>query len=136
MPRPIRWLSVVAVALTLTSCSHVLQAAGGPDELTATEDDPDPQHVALKVDNNNWSDVVISLEHDGRSDRIATVKGASSSNLKLPRPWFGAGASVRLVAHRIGSTSIFRSEGFTVPRGTSVQWTLESDLQRSSLAIW
>jgi hypothetical protein len=49
--------------------------------------------------------------------------------------WIGGSRAIRLVAHRIGSVGEFRSEGFTVQYDQVINWTLESDLQSSSLSL-
>lgn len=110
-------------------------ATGAPAASPGPDPDAAPTHVVLTVDNHNWSDVVVSVEHDSKRDRLGTVKAASRQVLRIPVMWIGASRAIRLVAHRIGSVGEFRSEGFTVQHDQVINWTLESDLQQSSLSL-
>jgi hypothetical protein len=113
----------------MAGCARTAPVASAPDAEAA------PTHVALMVDNHNWSDVVVSVEHDSKRDRLGTVKAASKQHLRIPVMWIGGSRAIRLVAHRIGSVGEFRSEGFTVQYDQVINWTLESDLQSSSLSL-
>ncbi|NUP69991.1 MAG: hypothetical protein HOQ16_02085 [Gemmatimonadaceae bacterium] len=110
-------------------------ASATPAASPAADPDAAPTHVVLSVDNHNWSDVVVSVEHDSRRDRLGTVKAASKQMLRIPVMWIGASHVIRLIAHRIGSIGEFRSEGFSVQHDQVISWTLESDLQQSSLSL-
>lgn len=124
---------VCSVVATVTGCGQLVRAGGGPVDQEALESDP--PRVELTVENHNWSDVVVSLEHSGRESRLGLIKAASTHRLSFPRIWSPSTDRVRLVARRIGSTSRFRSEIFSIGRGQAVTWTLESDLGLSSLAL-
>lgn len=91
--------------------------------------------VDLSVENHNWADVVISIEHEGQRSRLGTAKAAAATRMRIPAGWVGSAQVVRLVAHRVGSRSDFLSERFTVLGDQDVLWTLETDLQRSSLSL-
>ena len=124
-------LALLVVAVLLAACAHTIGASSTDDAAASSI----PTHVALDVDNHNWSDVVISVEHDGKRDRLGTVKAASKQTLRIPTMWIGASRAIRLIAHRIGSVGEFRSDGFSVQHDQTIEWTLESDLQRSSIAL-
>lgn len=126
--RSARWIPLVLVLVA--GC-----ASAAPVGNPAPDADAAPTHVVLSVDNHNWSDVVVSVEHDSKRDRLGTVKAASKQELRIPVMWIGASRAIRLVAHRIGTTGEFRSEGFSVQHDQVITWTLESDLQQSSLSL-
>jgi hypothetical protein len=128
MRSPGRPIVLVACSILSFACARVL-----PEP--APQDNPIPTHVPVAVDNHNWSDVIVSVEHDGSRQRLGTVRAASAQVLRIPSMWVGPSHVLRLVARRIGSLSEFRSEGFTVQLDQTVDWTLESDLQRSSLGL-
>lgn len=129
MLRSRRAFVIVAVMTTAAACT-------GRIGQTAPDDAPrGPTHVLLDVDNHNWSDVIVSIEHDGARDRLGTVKAASRQTLKIPVMWIGASRAIRLIARRIGSLSEFHTDGFSVQEDQSIEWTLESDLERSSIAL-
>lgn len=131
MRSPGRTLALLALSALAAACM-----GGTPvPEAPAPVADPTPTHVALAVDNHNWSDVIVSVEHDGSRQRLGTVKAASQQMLQIPSMWIGPSHVLRLIARRIGSLSEFKSEGFTVQLDQTVDWTLESDLQRSSLGL-
>lgn len=125
---PVRGLPLL-LALVAGCATRAPVASPGPDP------DGAPTHVLLAVDNHNWSDVVVSVEHDSKRDRLGMVKAASRQVLRIPVMWIGASHAIHLVAHRIGSVGEFRSEGFSVQDDQVISWTLESDLQQSSLSL-
>jgi type IV pilus biogenesis protein CpaD/CtpE len=126
-----RSIRLIPVVLALAAgCARATPAVTG-----ALDPDAAPTHVVLSVDNHNWSDIVVSVEHDSKRDRLGTVKAASKQQLRIPVMWIGASRAIRLVAHRIGSMGEFRSEGFSVQLDQVISWTLESDLQRSSVSL-
>ena len=129
---PLRATLILAALLTVAACAR-MSRPGEP--LQVDESERAPSHVELSIDNHNWSDVVVSLEHDGRRNRIGIAKAAAVTKLHVPAIWLGASHTVRLVAHRIGSRSEFRSEGFAVQFDQIIDWTLENDLQLSSVAL-
>jgi hypothetical protein len=97
-----------------------------PDENTAT---------LLEVESHHWSDVVIYLMNGNQAERLGTVAGVSTNRFSFPYRHIASGGRLRLRAHPIGGDS-FTSEDVVVQPGQSVKWTLESDLRRSSLAIY
>ncbi|HEY2025927.1 MAG TPA: hypothetical protein VGG78_02900 [Gemmatimonadaceae bacterium] len=132
MGQSVRLALLVVAVLLAAACARTIGTSSADDGGAASSI---PTHVALDVDNHNWSDVVISVEHDGKRDRLGTVKAASKQTLRIPTMWIGASRAIRLIAHRIGSVGEFRSDGFSVQNDQTIEWTLESDLQRSSVAL-
>jgi hypothetical protein len=101
-----------------------------------SEDEPDQNaETVLEVESHHWNDVVIYLMNGSQAERLGTVGGVSSNRFSFPYRHIASGGRLRLRAHPIGGTS-FTSEDVVVQPGQSVKWILESDLKRSSLAIY
>ena len=92
--------------------------------------------TTIEVENHHWLDVVIYVVHDGVRSRLGTVTAASTMRFRCPPRMMGQLGQIRLVADPVGARAMTTSETVSVQRGQRVQWTLESSLQRSSLAVW
>jgi hypothetical protein len=134
-----RW--IVPMVAASIACARAPSSSPSPPQPAATtiasanDSEETPTHIELAVDNHNWADVIVSVEHDGARQRLGTIKAATRQSLQIPGMWVGPSHVLRLIARRIGSLAEFRSEGFTVQRDQVVDWTLESDLERSSLGL-
>jgi hypothetical protein len=91
--------------------------------------------VPLEVDNHNWGDVVVTLLYDGSSLRLGLVTAASKATLVVPERVTGSSHVLQLNAHAVGNPRRHTSERFTTSIGEVLEWDLESELTRSSLAI-
>lgn len=91
--------------------------------------------VQLRIENHNWADLVISVEHNGQRGRLGLAKAATVTLMQIPAGWAGSSETIRLVAHRIGARTDFTSESFRVLSDQDVTWTLETDLEHSSLTL-
>jgi hypothetical protein len=91
--------------------------------------------IMLEVENHHWNDVVVYLMNGNQSQRLGMVTGVSTDRFSFPYRHIASGGRLRLRAHPIGGDS-FTSEDVVIQPGQSVKWTLESDLRRSSLAIF
>ncbi len=105
------------------------------------EDDAEPEEdlyapTPLTVENNNWLDVVIFVFHDGELSRVGTVTAASSSNFFLPSWMIGMSRNIRLLADPIGSDASARTETLHIQPGQFIEWRLESQLARSTVAVY
>lgn len=92
--------------------------------------------IALHVTNHNFLDVVIYVLHDGVRTRVATVTGLSATTLYLPDRLLGQGHEIALLGEPIGSQDMARTETLVVQPGQYVDWTLETNLRRSSVAVF
>lgn len=115
---------------TAGGCSHHASPGRGPPPSEANADIP------LEITNHNWLDIVISVVHDGQTTRVGTAYGTSSARLALPARLLGQGREIRLVGHPIGGSGSVITEPVVVQPGQSIEWTLESDLQRSSIGVY
>jgi hypothetical protein len=91
--------------------------------------------VLVHVDNHNWSDVVVHVGHAGVRNRLGTARAATRTDFSFPAQWASGAVRLVLIAEPIGSNERFTSEAFYLQPGQQVDWTLESGLSRSSLAI-
>ena len=92
--------------------------------------------VQLVLNNRHWLDIVVRVEHDGESTRIGQVAAASSGRFSVPAWAMGTSGYVRFVADPIGSPDRSASDWVNVWGGQTVEWTLESQLERSSMLVY
>ena len=92
--------------------------------------------IELSVANHNWLDVVVFVVHGGQRTRLVTVTAAKNASALIPEHALRHHGQIRLLAHAVGNPETFLSEVIVVRRGMRIDWTLESDLKRSSVAIW
>ena len=91
--------------------------------------------IALVVENHHWSDVIVYLLHDGVLDRIGLATAVKTSTFNIPSRRLGTAGLVRLRGHPVGAPDDHTTEAFVVRPGQEIEWTLESDLARSSVAV-
>src|SRR5438094_9970346 len=92
--------------------------------------------IALSVTNHNYLDVVVYVLHDGQRTRIGTVSGSSSTVFFLPIRLLGQGREIRLYGDAIGNDAYAVTDILVVQRGQYIEWTLETDLRRSSVGVF
>jgi hypothetical protein len=89
----------------------------------------------LVVENHHWSDVIVSVIHDGVIDRIGMVTAVKTSTFIIPGRRLSPGGLIQLRGHAVGAPDSHTTEALQVRAGQMIQWTLESDLARSSVAV-
>ena len=72
----------------------------------------------------------------GIQTRVGTVTGSSSTVFFLPTRLLGQGREIQLYGDAIGNDSYARTEIIVVQRGQYIEWTLETDLRRSSVGVF
>ncbi len=92
--------------------------------------------IPLKVTNHNWLDVTIYVLHDGQRTRIGLVTGSSTQEFVLPARLLGQSHELALLGEAIGSPVFARTEVLTIQPGQFIEWTLETDLRRSSVGVY
>ena len=92
--------------------------------------------IALSVTNHDYLDVVIYVLHDGQQTRVGMVTGSSSTLLFVPFRLLGMGHELQLYGRTIGSDAFARTPRLTLQRGQYIEWTLETDLRRSSVGVY
>jgi hypothetical protein len=91
--------------------------------------------VLLVVENHHWNDVVVYVVHDGVAERIGLATAVKTSTFVLPYRRLGTSGVIRLRGHPVGAPDDHTSDSFLIQPGQEIQWTLESDLARSSVAV-
>jgi hypothetical protein len=91
--------------------------------------------ILLVVENHHWNDVVVYVVHDGVAERIGLATAVKTSTFVLPYRRLGTSGVIRLRGHPVGAPDDHTSDSFLIQPGQEIQWTLESDLARSSVAV-
>ena len=97
---------------------------------------PSDSDVQLEVENHHWNDIVIYLMNGSQSRRLGMVGGVSTNNFVFPYRQLATDGKVRLRAQPVGGQRSFTSEDVLIQSGQGLRWTLESDLKRSTLAVY
>jgi len=124
------------IALGVTLAAAMIACRGGqfPEDVLA--EPSATQTVILDVQNHNWADVIIYVVHDGRRTRLNTVRATRTTSLIIPPRLIGQVGNLQLIARRVGAYDRYISPSISIRTGTTVVLTLESDLSRSSVAVW
>jgi hypothetical protein len=121
----VRNVAACAVFLLISCAPH----RRAEPELTGDE-------LQLEVANNNWSDVIIYMLHDGVRTRFIAVTAARSASAPIPTRYVSSNGTVQILVHRIGGNDEYVSPVVSVRMSRTVALTLESNLARSSLGVW
>jgi hypothetical protein len=95
-----------------------------------------PADVTLQVTNHNFLDVTVFVLHDGVRQRIGLVTGSSTQSFTLPGRMVAVSHELALLGDVVGSPAVVRTETLIVQPGQRIEWTLESDLRRSSVGVY
>jgi hypothetical protein len=117
---------VLAVAALSSATSCALRHQHSVDDETDV--------VTLNVINHNPLDVVIYNVRGGYRERIGDVTAASRGAFRLHLRRY-PGNEVQFYADPIGRSQGVTSDVLHLFPGQSADWTLETDLARSSIAI-
>ncbi len=122
--------ALLAIALVIGIAGCLKPPAPLPSDPMSTG------RVLVTVNNNYRSDVTIYVIGDGQPVRVGTATAAATSNFDIASRLLGQGRQLRLRADPIGARNIHTSELIRVGPGQRVEWTLETDLSRSSVAVY
>lgn len=122
-------------------CGAMLVAAlagcRSKDPATSAEPALDPDTpVPVEIENHYHGDVVIYLAQGSQRQRLGMVTALSNASFSFPWRRLSVTGTSRLVAYPIAGSRAYPSEPLYVQPGQYISWTLESDLDRSSLAIY
>ena len=92
--------------------------------------------IPLKVTNHNWLDVTIYVLHEGQRTRIGSVTGSTAQEFVLPGRLLGLSHELALLGEAVGSNDFARTEVLIIQPGQVIEWTLETDLRRSSVGVY
>jgi len=107
------------------ACSH-----HAPNESPATGP------AILHVDNRNWQNVDIQVVHRGIQSHLGSVNASAVTEIVFPKDLLSDLGEVQLIAHAVGTPYTIRTQVIVLKPGTEVRWTLETDLNRSSIAVY
>lgn len=127
----------IRIVLTLSLCLSASPACGFLSSRHSESTGSSARsEIPLEVESHNWSDIVIYLMNGEQSQRLGMVAGVSTKNFVFPYRKLTSGGKVRLRAYPVGGQGSFTSEDLLIQPGQGIKWTLESDLSRSSLAVY
>jgi hypothetical protein len=89
----------------------------------------------LTIINHHWLDVSVYVMSDGRRSHLGTVSATQTANYDMPARLI-SGRMITLEANPIGATRVVRSDALSVQGGQRVEWTLETGLERSTVAVY
>jgi hypothetical protein len=92
--------------------------------------------IVLEVENHNWADVVLYVVHDGVHTRFAQVAAAHNLSIEIPERLQGQMGVIQIAARRIGGTDSYLSQSISLRGNSAVRFTIESNLNRSSVGVW
>jgi hypothetical protein len=96
---------------------------------------PETSEIVLVAENHHWNDVVLYVLHDGVADRIGLATAVKTSTFIFPSRRLGPSGMIQLRAHAVGAPDDHTTDSFPIQPGQEIQWTLESDLAHSSVAV-
>jgi hypothetical protein len=127
----LRTMFVTGLALAVFACG----GRSDPEE----DVDPEPDRFApvpLTVTNAYRLDVVIFIYHDGELSRVGTATSSSSTTFSLESWMLGQSRTIRLFGDPIGSNESARTESLYIQPGQFIEWRLETQLNRSTVAVY
>jgi hypothetical protein len=124
-------LLVVALGLAVVAAGC---AARGTIQNPAAP--PPPEPVTLEVHNHNWLDMAIYVVNGSQRFRVMTIVATNAATVVLPRHLLGHGREIQLQADPVGESRRYTSERVFAYPGSTITWTLETDLRKSNVAVW
>jgi hypothetical protein len=121
----------IAVLLLLTA----LGACRSKGSDASVQPDPNAT-VAVEVESHFQGDIIIYLVQGGQRERLGTVTALSRAQFSFPYRRLQMSSTTRLMAYPLAGAQAYLSDPLLVQPGQYVSWTLESDLDRSSLAVY
>jgi hypothetical protein len=126
---PLRLVLILFLGLLLPACGLLSSRQSETSSSHSTSE------IVVEVESHHWSDIVIYLMNGNQSERLGMVTGLSTKQFMVPFRKLTSGGKARLRAYAVGGAGSITSEDLLTQPGQWIKWTLESDLERSSLAI-
>jgi len=116
------------VALTVLGCrKRDVETRPAPDPNTP---------VPVEIESHFMGDVTVYLVRGGLRQRLGMVTALGTAQFTFPWRWLSQSGSSRLMAYPIAGARAQFSEPLTLQPGQWIKWTLEADLDRSSMAVY
>jgi hypothetical protein len=95
-----------------------------------------PTPIVLEVENHNWADVILFVVHDGVQTRFAQVAAAHNLSIEIPERLQGQMGIIKIGARRIRGDDTYLSQAISLRGNSSVRFTIECNLNRSTVGVW
>ena len=119
----------------MLACAALLSSTTGCGSFSSRNPSPTRSEVSVEVENHNWSDITIYLMAGGLPQRLGMVTSLRTVILVFPSQRLNTGGGVRLRALPVAGSS-YTTETILVLPGQTITWTLENDLDHSSLTVY
>jgi hypothetical protein len=96
---------------------------------------PARSEVSVEVESHNWSDITVYLMAGGLPQRLGMVTALRTATFVFSSQRLNFGSGIRLRALPVAGGA-FTTETILVQPGQSIFWTLENDLDASSLTVY
>ena len=113
----------------------LVSSTPGCGSFSSRNPSPARSEVSVEVENHNWSDITIYLMAGGLPQRLGMVTSLRTAILVFPSQRLNTGGGVRLRALPVAGAS-YTTETILVLPGQTITWTLENDLDHSSLTVY
>jgi len=118
----------ILVALTILGCRK---------RDAATTPAPDPNTpVPVEIESHFMGDVTIYLVRGSLRQRLGMVSALGKAEFTFPWRWLSQSGTSRLMAYPIAGARAQLSDPLILQPGQWIKWTLEADLDRSSMAVY
>ena len=121
-----RLIVIAVVSVASSACWH----HHAPNESAASGP------ATLRVDNRNWQNVDIQVVHRGIQSHLGSVNASAVTEIVFPKYLLSDLGEVQLIAHAIGTPYTIQTQVIVLKPGTEVRWTLETDLNRSTVSVY
>ncbi len=115
--------------------AFLASSAPGCDSYSAKNPAPVRSQISVEVESHNWSDITVYLMAGGLPERLGMVTSLRTVSLAFPSQRLNTGGGVQLRALPVAGSS-FTTETILVLPGQTITWTLENDLDHSSVTVY
>lgn len=132
------WLTASAAA----GCGTLRSAASArPPESEEAQGEWHGAVIPVAIQNDNMQDLNIYVLHGGMRTRIGVAGAAQASTFTFPAHYSAGATTVRiaavpLIGGRFGWRKSITSDAVVVHAGQRIVFSLESDLARSTIAVY
>jgi len=123
----VRMAVVLLVAITAAGCFKRPSRNAGAASAS--------RQIAIEVENNHWSTVVVYAVVNGQSIRMGQVNTGATTELHTPVGVDPSVVDFRIRVDPIGEREIFESRSLSVHGNSRVLLTVENDIRNSRVRI-